>query len=491
MANDGGFVRVLGRADVLALAFGALIGFGWIVLTSDFITEAGPGGAALAFVLGGFVIMLVGLCYAELVSAMPHAGGEHHYGLRALGGRGAFVVSWAMLLGYVSVAAFEAVALPETVLYLFPDMLSVHLWSVAGYDVYLSWVAVGAGSAVVVTALNYFGIRPASVFQTVAVLFLLGAGALLLVGSLTNGSAGKMEPLFTGGVSGLFVVLVAVPFLFVGFDVIPQSASEVNLPHRQVGKLLVVSVACAAGWYAMIMLTVGSGLGPAELADADLASADGMAKLWDSPAMGDLLILGGIAGIFTSWNAFLIGASRLVYAMAESRMLPAWLGKLHPRYRTPSNAVLAIGLLTVLAPLFGEPMLTWLVNAGGINIVVAYTAVVLCFLILRRREPAMERPFTTPAGPVVGWTALALSLGLGVLYLPGMPAALDFPSEWAIVGGWWLAGALLVWRLPKITPGADAEERLVASVAARGGEPPAGDRDAGDSSGHLTGREPG
>ncbi|NLU67079.1 hypothetical protein HCC30_07310 [Streptomyces sp. HNM0574] len=62
-----------------------MIGFGWVVLTSDFIRAAGPGGAALAFAVGGVVVALVGLCYAELVSAMPHAGGEHVYGLRALG----------------------------------------------------------------------------------------------------------------------------------------------------------------------------------------------------------------------------------------------------------------------------------------------------------------------------------------------------------------------------------------------------------------------
>src|SRR5690606_5282249 len=115
---------------------------------------------------------------------------------------------------------------------------------------------------IVITAVNYVGIRPASVFQTIAVLFLLCAGALLLTGSLTGGSTDHLQPLFQGGVGGLLTVLVAVPFLFVGFDVIPQSASEIKVPYRQVGKVLVVSVVCAALWYAMIMLTVGSGLSP-------------------------------------------------------------------------------------------------------------------------------------------------------------------------------------------------------------------------------------
>ncbi len=467
MTKNNEFLRVLGRGDVLALAFGAMIGFGWVVLTSDFLNDAGPGGAALAFVMGGVIVTLIGLVYAELVAAMPHAGGEHHYALRALGARGAFVASWAMVLGYVSVAAFEAVALPQTMLYLFPDMLAGHMWTIADYDVHATWVAVGVVAAVVVTALNYIGIRPASVFQSIAVVFLLCAGAALLLGSVTGGSAVNMEPLFSGGVDGVLLVLVAVPFLFVGFDVIPQSASEVDLPHRQIGKLLVVSVVCATAWYVLIMLTVGSGLPAAELAESELASADAMTALWNSRAMGNLLILGGIAGILTSWNAFLIGGSRLLYAMAVSGMVPRWFGKVHPRFRTPGNAVLFIGELTVLAPFFGRPMLVWLVDAGSVSIVTAYAVVVVCFLVLRRREPGMVRPFRTPAGPVVGVSALVLTLSLATLYLPGMPAALAWPSEWLIVGVWWAAGAVFLWRLPRITPGEDAEQRLVAAVESR------------------------
>src|SRR5690606_29116433 len=112
-----------------------------------------------------------GLAYAELVSAMPRAGGEHNYALRALGSRPAFVTSWAIVLGYVSVVAFEAVALPETMLYLAPDMLAGRLWSVAGSDVYATWVLVGVVGAVVITWINYVGIRPASVAPTTAAAF--------------------------------------------------------------------------------------------------------------------------------------------------------------------------------------------------------------------------------------------------------------------------------------------------------------------------------
>ncbi|MGH3354326.1 MAG: APC family permease [Nocardioidaceae bacterium] len=458
------FARILGRGDVLAVAFGAMIGFGWIVLTGDFLSDAGTLGAALAFVIGGLVVVLVGLTYAELVTAMPRAGGEHNYVLRAIGSRAAFVTSWALVLGYVSVVAFEAVALPQTMLFLFPDMLAGRMWSIAGYDVYATWTAVGVVSAVVMTGLNYVGVRPSAVFQTIAVLFLAAVGVALLVGSFVGGDTANMQPLFTGGVAGIISVLVATPFLFVGFDVIPQSAEEIDLPLRQIGQLLVVSVLLAILWYVVIMLTVGSALPADVLADSELAAADGMQALWSSDAMATVLVLGGVAGILTSWNGFLIGASRLMYAMGATAMLPRWFARVHPRYRTPSNALLFIGALSVLAPLFGEEMLGWLVTAGGLSLVIAYFMVSTSFVLLRRREPGMERPFRLGGGMVIGPLAALCSLGLAVLYLPGMPAALGAP-EWIIIAGWWVLGAVFFLRVPHVPAGPDALQRIEAIAA--------------------------
>jgi amino acid transporter len=465
--KSAGLVRILGRRDVLAIAFGAMIGFGWIVLTGGFLQDAGTLGAALAFVIGGVVVALVGLTYAELVSAMPEVGGEHNYVLRAMGSRPSFITSWSLVLGYVSVVAFEAVALPQTMLYLFPDMLAGRLWSVAGYDVYATWAAVGVVAAVLITAINYIGVRPAAVFQTIAVLFLAAVGVALVVGSLVGGDRGNMEPLFTGGAAGIISVLVATPFLFVGFDVIPQSAEEINLPFRKIGLLLLVSVALAVVWYVLIMLTVGSSMPAADLAASELAAADGMAALWNSDTMGTVLVLGGVAGILTSWNGFLIGASRLVFAMAQGGMLPAWFGRLHPRYRTPSNALLFIGGLSVIAPLFGRQTLVWMVDAGGLSIVVAFAMVALSFVMLRRREPEMERPFRAPGGVATGVVACALSVGMGVLFLPGMPAALVWPYEWVILAVWWVLGIAFVVRMPSVGPGPEAEDRLLAARATR------------------------
>ncbi|MDP8949032.1 MAG: APC family permease, partial [Actinomycetota bacterium] len=435
MDNRESFVRVLGQKDVIALSFGAMIGFGWVVLVGTWLQDAGSLGAILAFLIGGLLVVFVGLTYSELVSAMPKAGGEHNYAWRALGPTGGFVASWAIALGYVSVVAFEAVALPTAVQYIFPDYRIGLLWSIAGYDVYVSWVAIGVIGAAMITALNYIGIRPSAIFQLVAVLFLFGIVLLFLLGTFAGGSAENFTPLFAGGIAGILSVVLMTPFLFVGFDIIPQSAEEINLPFRQIGVLVILSVIMATAYYIIVIVGVGSGMSQAALQESELAAAEGMGNLFGSEIFANILVLGGVAGILTSWNGFLIGGSRIIYAMAESGMLPSWLAKIHPRFRTPTNAILFIGALSLISPLFGESALVWLVNAGGLGIVIAYLVVAISFLVLRRREPEMERPFRAGRGPIIGIVAVVLSLGFASQYLPGMPSGLGVP-EWIIVGIW-------------------------------------------------------
>lgn len=434
---------MLRRKDVVALSFGAMIGWGWVVLTGEWIQAAGALGAVCAFLAGGAAIGLIGLAYAELASAMPVAGGEHAYSLRALGTGASFVCTWAIVLGYVSVVAFEAVALPTVVEYLVPGFEAGYLWTVTGWDVHLTWVSVGIAGSVAMTLANILGIRPSALLQATATAILFGAGVLLVSGAFVAEGPSGFEPQLVDGGRGFLAVLVMVPFMFVGFDVIPQAAEEVDLPFRELGRMLVLSVGMAVAWYALVIVSVSFALSREAIEVSRLATADASSAVWGGAWAGQLLVLGGIAGILTSWNAFLVGGSRALYAMARAGMLPGFLGRLHPRYRTPHHALLLIGLLACAAPLFGRPALVWLVDAGGLGIIVAYGMVAVSFLVLRRREPAMERPFRVRRGGLVGAGALLVSVGIGVLYLPGSPAALAWPQEWGIVLAWTILGTAL------------------------------------------------
>ncbi|MDU9005279.1 APC family permease [Sedimentitalea todarodis] len=463
--SEGKFVRVLGAPDVIALAFGAMVGWGWVVLAGSWVVSAGAVGAMLAFAIGGFAVILIGLTYAELAAAMPLTGGEHVYSHRALGMGGSFFCTWAIILGYISVVAFEAVALPTVVEHLFPNYKVGLLWNVAGWDVYFTWAMVGCLGAVAMTWINIRGIETCALLQKVVTLLILLVGIMLITGALFNGETANMEPLFVGGAGGVMAVLIMTPFMFVGFDVIPQAAEEINLPHKTIGTILIVSVMMAVAWYILIILAVALAMPSADSGASSLATADAMTTLFGGGWAGKLLVIAGIGGIITSWNAFLVGGSRAVYAMAHAKMLPAFLGKLHPVYNTPVNAILMVGSLSVIAPFFGRKSLVWLVDAGGLGIVVAYATVTVSFLLLRKNEPDMPRPFKVPYGNTVGWVALALSLGIILLYMPFSPAALVWPYEWAIVGGWAILGFLFyVWS--RMTHAGEPDRILAAQLNA-------------------------
>ncbi|MBF7081531.1 amino acid permease [Desulfallas sp. Bu1-1] len=432
--------KVLGRTDVLFLAFGAMIGWGWVVLAGSWVNSAGSLGAMLAFLLGGILVIFVGLTYSELTAAMPKVGGEQVFCYRAMGVTASFIGTWAILLGYISVVAFEAVALPTVVEYLFPNYIKGYLWTIAGWDVYATWAAMGVVGSILIMIFNYIGIKVAAFLQNVFTVGIALVGLLLITGSLLNGTPANMEPLFVGGFKGMFAVLLMTPLMFVGFNVIPQAAEEINLPYKAIGKVLILSVFMAAFWYIAVIFSVGMAMTAEQMTKSSLVTADAMTILFNGSWAGKILIVGGICGIITSWNAFYIGGSRAIYAMAQAKMLPAFLGKLHPKYKTPHNAVLLIGILTTLAPLFGRKMLVWLVDAGGLGIMLAYTMVALSFVILRKKEPHMDRPFKVSNGNFIGYGAVILSAIFILLCMPGSPTALIWPYEWAIVLVWTILG---------------------------------------------------
>ena len=442
--SGSSFVRVIKRKEVLTLAFGAMIGWSWVALSGGWIVSAGSVGAMLAFAAGGVAVILVGLTYAELAAAMPLAGGEHVYSYRALGRNASFVCTWAILLAYVSVVTFEAVALPTVVEHIFPGYSRGYLWTVAGWDVEFTWVMVGIAATVVMTWINIIGIQVAARLQMLVTALILLAGAVILFGAAFGGDAQNMQPLFENGYKGWLGVLVVVPVLLVGFDVIPQSAEEIDLPYAAIGKVLVFSILMAVAFYIVIVWGVSMGLGPGPHDSASLPTADAATNLVGGNWGGTMLVIGGVGGILTSWNAFIIGASRAIYALAEAGQLPRWLGDIHPQYRTPYKAVLLIGLLSAIAPLFGRQTMVWLVDAGSFGTIVAYAFVALSFLVLRRNEPAMERPYRVRNGRAVGTAAFLCSAAIAVLFLPFSPAALLWPYEWVIVGGWCILGVVLM-----------------------------------------------
>ncbi|WP_203135269.1 APC family permease [Microbacterium sp. JZ31] len=475
--REGVFEKAMGSIDALFVGFGAMIGFGWITLTGGWLADAGTWGAVIAFAVGGGIMMLVGLVYSELVSAMPRAGGEHNYLMRGMGPRWSLIGSWAITGGYITVILFEAVATPRTFDYLFPGLGSLlPLYSVAGFEVGLVWALVGVVAAVVVTWINYRGVKLTSLVQTFVVSFLLLVALVLVFGGIVGGDVANTEPHFAGGFAGFAVVLGAVPFLFVGFDVIPQASEEIAVPPRKIGRLLIISVVMAVAFYLVVIYVTSLALPAGDLVEFDLVTADALAAMLGADFWGRVVIAGGLAGILTSWIGFLLGASRLLWAMSVSGMIPAWFGRIHPRYKTPSNAILFIGALSVVAPFCGTAMLGWAVDGGSPMIVLAYALVALSFCLLRVKDPGMARPFRVgrgnATGMAVGVAALVLCVILFLLYIPGLtPISITLAwQSYLIFGLWMIVGVLFALRLPGgIKAGPDTEAILLSEIAARRG----------------------
>lgn len=427
--------------DVLAMAFGTMIGWGWIMLSGQWAATAGMLGAISAYAVGAILCIFVGLVYAELTPAIPFTGGSVVFSYKAMGYWPSVIAGLATAFAYLGVAAWEGPAFATALNYVIPIPEIGHLWQIQGSDVYASICLVSILASVIITVVNYFGAKQIAVFQTIATIGLIAVGILFLTGGTAFGDVEYTKPLFTS-FGGFAAVLLMVPAMFVGFDVIPQSASEMDMPLKKIPKILIISICMAAAWYMLMILATCLSAPGGVRVNGVIPVADAMAYAFGNPIWGKVCIVGALCGILTSWNGFLYGGARVLYSLANAKMLPGFLAKIHPKYHTPSNAVLFCGALSTFSCLLGSGALTWFVNASSFGVVLVYLMVSLSFIFLRVRQPEMDRPYKIKYAKLVGTMSVGVSLFFAYLYLPMGPSPLK-PIEWAFVCGWFALGLLL------------------------------------------------
>lgn len=440
--------KTLNMKDVLALAFGTMIGWGWIMLAGSWVGNGGTLGAIIAFALGGIMSIFVGLTYAELTPALPLSGGELVFSYRAMGYNASWFTGWFITLAYLGVACWEGPALANALGFLFAGLLPDlgNLYTIQGSEVTGFFLLIGIGGAVIMTALNFFGAKASAIFQTMATVAMAIGGIAFFVCGTATGDIANIQPMFTTS-TGLVAVLLAVPAMFVGFDVIPQAAEEMNIPLGKIGKVMIIAICMAAGWYMIMILGVAISTPGEVLAEyvndpTCVPVANCFAYATGSPLVGKLMIVAAMCGILTSWNGFMVGASRVLFSMGRAKMLPAVFAKVHPKYGSPVAAVAMVGVLTMLSPLLGRSALVWFVDAAAFGTVVAYFMVSLSFCILRKKEPELDRPFKVKGGGFVGFMAVGVALFFCSLYLPIYSPAPLTGIEWILVGGWAVLGVV-------------------------------------------------
>lgn len=454
--RESEFSKVLNTGDVLVVAFGAMIGWGWVVSSGQWITSGGVLGTVLGFIIGGIMIYFVGLCYAELTTAMPKCGGEHVFSYKAFGSIGAYICTWSIILSYIGVVCYEAVSFPTILQYVFPKIARGYLYSVGGFDIYFTWLLIAIGMALLILFLNIIGMKKAARFQKILTCVIAAVGIALVAGAAYSGNVNNLQnQLLVGDTNGEIIqniakVAIMTPFFLFGFDVIPQAAEEINVPLKKLGKMMILSIIMAVSFYVLVVLAVGYVMDAGQIKTSmssatGLVTADAMGVAFNNANMAKVLIIGGLCGIVTSWNSFLIGGSRALYSMSVSYMLPRKFAVLHKKYNTPVNSLLLIGALSVISPFFGRSMLVWIVDAGNFACCFAYCIVSLSFIVLRRKEADMRRPYKVKHYKFVGRVAVIMSGTMSAMYIiPETNCTLVW-QEWVIVGGWILLGIIMAY----------------------------------------------
>ena len=447
--------RAISGFGFFSLAFGSMIGVGWITALGGWFEQAGPVGAMVAFAAGGTLMLIIGLCYAEVTPMLPVTGGEVAYAYKAYGTSKAFVIGWFLAFGYLSVSAFEAISVGLVLSFLFPQIDVFPLYQIAGSTVYASHLLLALVFTGFITAINYFGVGIAARVQMgLTALFLLCAG-LFIVAGIASGEVGNLAPYFGdislggGGFAGMLAVFVTVPFWYVGFDTIPQAAEErrEGSPLNRLGLYVILAIIGSTVFYIAIILGAGMATPWRSIVGEELPTAAAFSAAFESRFLVNLVLVAGLIGLLTSWNGFFLAGSRVLFSLGRGRIIHESFGRTHPLYGTPSRAVLFSGLVTFLSACLGRGAIIAFVDVGSFCIALAFLGVALSLIQLRKKFPEMERPYRMPGGNALAYVAAAGSLFiLAVMLIPFSPSMLVWPLEWLILGalsatgmGFWIA----------------------------------------------------
>ena len=383
--------RNLSPVNVWSLALGCIIGWGAFVMPGNtFLGQAGPLGTAIAMGLAAVIMIIIAMNYNFMINRYPVAGGEFTYAQQAFGMNHAFICSWFLGLSYLAIVPLNGTALALIGRNLLNNVFQVGFrYSVAGYDVYLGEILLALAALILFAVLSIRGVKFAGVFQTGLVFVLVGGVVIVAVAALMSSRASfqNLAPAFPEGGSraaGVLAVIAVAPWAFVGFDTIPQAAEEFDFTPRKTKVIMILSILFGAAVYVILntvtAMVVPDGYPTWQAYIEDMGNLDGLLSLPTFHAAHTLLgswglIFLGLAvtgAILSGIIGFYMATSRLLFSMSRENVLPGWFGKLHPKYKTPSNAILFVLLISVIAPFFGRTALGWIVDMSSIGAAIGY-----------------------------------------------------------------------------------------------------------------------
>jgi APA family basic amino acid/polyamine antiporter len=422
--------RVVGALDLTALGIGAIIGTGIFVIIGEAIADSGPA-IVLSFVLAGVTCIFSALSYAELASTIPVSGSAYTYSYATMGELIAWIIGWDLILEYgVSVAAV-AVGWGGYFKELLDSLLGITLPdSIAlppgdGGNVNLPAVFI----VLAVTGVLIAGVRQSARTNTIMVAIKLVVLALFIALGVTAFKSGNLSPFAPNGFTGVVDAAALIFFAYIGFDAVSTGSEECKEPRRDLPIAIIGSLTIATLLYIIVAL-VAAGALPFEQLKGDespLATVldKGAGLSWGA----DMISFGALVAITSVVLTILFGQVRIMYSMSRDGLVPARLGEISERTRTPVLLTAIFGtLIAIVAALVPLEEIAKLVNIGTLF---AFALVNIGVIVLRRTKPDLDRGFRVPLVPLFPLIGTALCIFL-MKYLDGL-TWLRF-AVWLVIG---------------------------------------------------------
>ena len=437
--------RKLRLTDYFTLAWGTMVGVGWLVVMDDWLLRGGALGALLGFAIGGALLFPIGWVYGRLVAAMPDAAGEIAYTAAAFSRPISFSTGWMMMLAYFIVCPWEAVAVGRIAGYIVPSIDSLEIYRIAGRPVYLPHLIIGLGLTALLTTLNYRGVRLSATFQNWTSFGTLALFVVFVALGASKGSPHNFPPLFTHApLVSFLLVLQVVPYFMTGFESVSKAAEESTPEFRGRGFLKAIWMAILVGilFYTVVIAAVAFVAPWHELTSQKFMTAVAFQRAVGSHWIVNVILAAALLSLFKCFNGNFVAASRLLFALGRRGLVGPRAGQIHPQHQTPSIAVLCIGLTTAACMLLGDAILVPVTEVGSVACAIGWAATCAAYLSMGRSGtlPGQSRLL---AGEwiVAGFGLLVAIAMLLMKVVPAIPGHFTV-YEWLALGIWIALGAL-------------------------------------------------
>lgn len=443
--------------DFFCIGFGAIVGVGWAVSINSWMNSSGgPLPAAAGYMVAMILMVPIALCYCELCTMLPVSGGGMAYAFRAFGDRIAFLSGWAAFGAFITIIPWEAIYVVDILSIVFPVLKAgVPLYTLAGADIYVGHIILGTVISILLYSINRKGVASSASLQKILCMALVGAGILAMICAVIKFDIGNLTPFYentgvgthSSFLGGMASILASVPFFLAGFETIPQGIESAGGDTKGVGKTVVVTVVLSCLFYALLLFTLGGALPWKSFIKFSNPSAALMFRELYPGGLGNvlyvLILLGAVCGLLTTWNGFMMASSQILMAMARVSIVPFSLSKQHPVYKTPINALKVSLVASLIGPFLGSGLIGALTSFSAAGYVASWMITAFSLIILRKKEPALKRPYKIPGGLPMAWFAAVCMTGLFILlFVPGQPVFMGGAAT-LIFAAWMIAGVTL------------------------------------------------